>query len=51
MDTNLPKGASLPQPTDVRFSGQLVKVKYIGNVFEDWCVGVYKLDIVAMGKR
>jgi hypothetical protein len=35
----------------VRFSGRLVKVKYTGNVLEDWRVGVSKLDIVAMGKR
>jgi len=39
------------QPTDVRFSGRLVKVKYTGAVLEDWRVGVSKLDIVAMGKR
>jgi hypothetical protein len=39
------------QPTDVRFSGRLVKVRYTGNVLEDWRVGVSKLDIVAMGKR
>ena len=42
---------SASQPTDVRFSGRLVKVKYTGNVLEDWRVGVSKLDIVAMGKR
>jgi len=39
------------QPTNVRFSGRLVKVKYTGAVLEDWRVGVSKLDIVAMGKR
>jgi hypothetical protein len=42
---------SASQPTDVRFSGRLVKVKYTGNVLQDWRVGVSKLDIVAMGKR
>jgi hypothetical protein len=42
---------SASQPTDVRFSGRLVKVRYTGNVLEDWRVGVSKLDIVAMGKR
>lgn len=39
------------QPTDVRFSGRLVKVRYTGDVLDDWRVGVSKLDIVAMGKR
>ena len=39
------------QPTDVRFSGRLVKVIYTGNVLQDWRVGVSKLDAVAMGKR
>jgi hypothetical protein len=42
---------SASQPTDVRFSGRLVKVIYTGNVLEDWRVGVSKLDAVAMGKR
>jgi len=42
---------SASQPTDVRFSGRLVKVKYTGAVLDDWRVGVSKLDIVAMGKR
>tara|TARA_R110000868_G_scaffold283879_1_gene544298 strand:+ start:1057 stop:2538 length:1482 start_codon:yes stop_codon:yes gene_type:complete len=42
---------SAAQPTDVRFSGRLVKVRYTGNVLEDWRVGVSKLDAVAMGKR
>jgi hypothetical protein len=39
------------QPTDVRFSGRLVKVIYTGNVLQDWRVGVSKLDAIAMGKR
>jgi len=42
---------SAAQPTDVRFSGRLVKVRYTGNVLDDWRVGVSKLDAVAMGKR
>jgi hypothetical protein len=42
---------SASQPTDVRFSGRLVKVIYTGAVLEDWRVGVSKLDAVAMGKR
>ena len=42
---------SAAQPTNVRFSGRLVKVRYTGNVLDDWRVGVSKLDAVAMGKR
>ena len=39
------------QPTDVRFSGRQVKVKYTGAVLEDWRVGVNRFDAVTMGKR
>jgi hypothetical protein len=39
------------QPTDVRFSGRQVKVRYTGSVLEDWRVGVNRFDVVAMGKR
>ena len=39
------------QPTDVRFSGRQVKVKYTGAVLDDWRVGVNRFDAVAMGKR
>ena len=39
------------QPTDARFSGRQVKVRYTGAVLEDWRVGVTRLDAVAAGKR
>ena len=39
------------QPTDVRFAGRQVKVRYTGAVLEDWRVGVNRFDVVAMGKR
>ena len=39
------------QPTDARFSGRHVKVRYTGAVLEDWRVGVTRLDAVAAGKR
>ena len=39
------------QPTDVRFAARQVKVRYTGNVLEDWRVGVNRFDVVAMGKR
>jgi hypothetical protein len=39
------------QPTDVRFSGRQVKIRYTGAVLEDWRVGVNRFDVVAMGKR
>ena len=39
------------QPTDVRFAARQVKVRYTGNVSEDWRIGVNRFDVVAMGKR
>jgi len=39
------------QPTDVRFTGRQVKVRYTGSVLEDWRVGVPRLEAVAAGKR
>ena len=39
------------QPTDVRFAARQVKVRYTGNVSDDWRVGVNRFDVVAMGKR
>ena len=42
---------SASQPTDARFSGRQVKVRYTGAVLEDWRVGVTRLDAVAAGKR
>jgi hypothetical protein len=42
---------SAAQPTDVRFAARQVKVRYTGNVLEDWRVGVNRFDVVAMGKR
>jgi hypothetical protein len=39
------------QPTDVRFAGRQVKIRYTGAVLEDWRVGVNRVDTVAMGKR
>lgn len=39
------------QPTDVRFSARQVKVRYTGNVLEDWRVGVNRLDAIAAGQR
>lgn len=39
------------QPTDVRFAARQVKVRYTGNVLDDWRVGVNRFDVVAMGKR
>lgn len=38
-------------PTDVRFSGRQVKVRYTGAVLADWRVGVNRLEAVAAGKR
>jgi hypothetical protein len=38
-------------PTDVRFSGRQVKIRYTGAVLEDWRVGVNRIDAVASGKR
>jgi hypothetical protein len=35
----------------VRFAARQVKVRYTGNVLEDWRVGVNRFDVVAMGKR
>ena len=42
---------SASQPTDARFSGRQVKIKYTGAVLEDWRVGVSRLEAVASGKR
>jgi len=39
------------QPTDARFSGRQVKIRYTGAVLEDWRVGVTRVDAVAAGKR
>ena len=39
------------QPTDVRFAARQVKVRYTGNVLEDWRVGINRFDVVPMGKR
>lgn len=39
------------QPTDVRFSGRQVKVRYTGAVLEDWRVGVPRMEAVAAGGR
>jgi hypothetical protein len=38
-------------PTDVRFSGRQVKIRYTGAVLEDWRVGVNRIEAVASGKR
>jgi len=52
MDTETTYGPySAAQPTDVRFAARQVKVRYTGNVLEDWRVGVNRFDVVAMGKR
>ena len=42
---------SAAQPTDVRFAARQVKVRYTGDVLDDWRVGVNRFDVVAMGKR
>ena len=42
---------SASQPTDARFSGRQVKIRYTGAVLEDWRVGVTRVDAVASGKR
>lgn len=42
---------SASQPTDVRFSGRQVKIRYTGAVLEDWRVGVTRVEAVAAGKR
>jgi hypothetical protein len=42
---------SASQPTDARFSGRQVKIKYTGAVLDDWRVGVTRLDAIASGKR
>jgi hypothetical protein len=39
------------QPTDVRFTGRQVKVRYTGAVLDDWRVGINRLDVIAAGKR
>ena len=39
------------QPTDVRFTGRQVKVRYTGAVLEDWRVGLNRLDVLPAGKR
>jgi hypothetical protein len=42
---------SASQPTDARFSGRQVKIRYTGAVLEDWRVGVTRVDAIASGKR
>ena len=42
---------SASQPTDARFSGRQVKIRYTGAVLEDWRVGVTRVDAIAAGKR
>jgi len=42
---------SASQPTDARFSGRQVKIRYTGAVLQDWRVGVTRVDAVAAGKR
>lgn len=39
------------QPTDVRFAGRQVKIRYTGAVLEDWRVGINRVEVVPMGKR
>jgi hypothetical protein len=39
------------QPTDVRFSGRQVKVRYTGAVLDDWRVGVPRMEAIAAGGR
>jgi hypothetical protein len=39
------------QPTDVRFSGRQVKVRYTGVALDDWRVGVPRMEAVAAGRR
>lgn len=52
MDTETTFGPyTASQPTDVRFSGRQVKVRYTGAVLEDWRVGVPRMEAVAAGKR
>jgi hypothetical protein len=52
MDTEYTHGPySAAIPTDVRFSGRQVKIRYTGAVLEDWRVGVNRIDAVAAGKR
>ena len=52
MDTEYTYGPySAAIPTDVRFSGRQVKIRYTGAVLEDWRVGVNRIDAVAAGKR
>lgn len=52
MDTETTYGPyAAAQPTDVRFAARQVKVRYTGNVLEDWRVGVNRFDVVGMGKR
>jgi hypothetical protein len=42
---------SASQPTDARFSGRQVKIRYTGAVLDDWRVGVTRVDAIAAGKR
>jgi len=42
---------SASQPTDARFTGRQVKIKYTGDILDDWRVGVTRLEAVASGKR
>lgn len=39
------------QPTDARFSGRQVKIRYTGAVLADWRVGVTRLEATTAGKR
>lgn len=42
---------SASQPTDVRFSARQAKIRYTGNVLDDWRVGVNRIEAIAAGKR
>lgn len=42
---------SLSSPTDVRFGGRQIKVRYTGSRLADWRVGVPRLDVTLGGKR
>ena len=41
----------LLSPTDVRFGGRQIKVRYTGSRLADWRVGVPRLDVTLGGKR
>jgi hypothetical protein len=42
---------SLSSPTDVRFGGRQIKIRYTGSHLADWRVGVPRLDVTLGGKR